>query len=115
MTHTADTTGTFAAIRARNELARKLRGHLKGHRLDAREQGNDLVISRPGHAEKGRYHVNLASGDVTHRITIWDYCGHLAEHGPGHDPGDCITLATIIANLTAPDTPAMVPRNGDPP
>jgi hypothetical protein len=98
----------MAAFRARNELIRTLREQMKGKGLDTRELENDrLVISRPGHPDKGRIYINLRTGEVSHRRTIWDYLGHLDHHphtSPTAEPH--ITAVTIIAALTGqPDTP----------
>jgi hypothetical protein len=100
-------TDALAVFRARNKAVREVRERLKGYGLDVRERDSNVVISSPGHPEKGRYYIALTSGEVTQRVTFWDYLGHLEGHGAGRDPDECVSLGTIIAALTSPGS---VPR-----
>lgn len=110
----------LAEFRARNEFARELRERLRGRGLDVRERDSELVISRPGHPEKGRYYIALGSGEVSQRVTFWDYLGYLEGRGADRDPDDCVDLDTIIGALTGPGselacarvTPRSVPGGG---
>jgi hypothetical protein len=105
MTEMICETDRFAAFRARNELIRTVRERLKGKGLDTRELENDrLVISSPRHPEKGRVYLNLRSGEVSHRRTIWDYLGHLDGHAGEHEtPDSFVTVDTIIGLLSVQD------------
>jgi hypothetical protein len=104
MTQAAGDPDRLAVFRARNAFAREVRGRLKGRGLDVRERDSALVISFPGHPEKGRYYIALASGEVTQRVTFWDYLGYLEGHGDGRDPDDCVSLEAIIGALTNSDS-----------
>jgi hypothetical protein len=91
---------TIAALRARNILIRTVRTRLRGAGLDVRELASELVISHPGHAERGRIYIRYATGDVSHKRTIWDYLGVLGGYGgtdPDAEPG--VDAAAIIGAL----------------
>jgi hypothetical protein len=100
MTQTTDETNILQAFRDRNALIRAVRTKLKGSGLEIRELTNHLVISHPGHPEYGRIYITFATGDVTHRRTLWDYLGHLDGYGPTEPDADpCVTATQIIAAL----------------
>src|SRR5579875_3238293 len=93
----------FALIRARNELIRAVREQLKGRGLDIREREHELVISSPGHPEKGAIHITLSTGEVSYRRTLWDYLGHLPGYG-SDDPDEADEdMNAIAAKLTGRD------------
>jgi hypothetical protein len=81
MTQTVSDTDALQPFRDRNTLIRTVRTLLKGTGLEIRELANELVISRPGHPESGRIYITYATGDVSHRRTIWDYLGCLNGYG----------------------------------
>jgi hypothetical protein len=114
MTQTHSDTDPFAAIRARNLLVRKVRDQIKGNGLDIRELDKELVISFPGHPENGRLYLNLATGEVSHRRTIWDYLGNFDGHGQEIDSEEpTVDASTIIRTLTGPDSPANAGLSGN--
>jgi hypothetical protein len=107
MIQTSSDTDPFAAIRARNQLVRSVRDQLKGKGLDIRELDKELVISFPGHPENGRLYLNLATGEVSHRRTIWEYLGYFDGHGQDIDSEEpTVDVQTIVHTLTEPDSPA---------
>jgi hypothetical protein len=77
----ADLENVAKPLRARNMLIRTVKTLLKGAGLDIRELANELVISNPGHPEKGRVYVTYASGEVSLRRPSWDYLGYLEGYG----------------------------------
>lgn len=107
MTPAADDTGLVSQFRARNALIQAIRQTLKGRGLDIRERRKELVISHPGHSERGRIYITLAGAEVSHARTIWTYLGHLDGHGTNRDPDDdpCVDADLIYSTLTQPDAP----------
>jgi hypothetical protein len=103
LTQTADDTDSFARFRARNKLIRLVRDRLRGRGLDIRELENELVISSPGHPERGRVYVTYVSGEVSHRRTIWDYLGHLDGccSGDRETADSGVRMETIAGLLTS--------------
>jgi hypothetical protein len=95
---------SLKAFRERNALIRDVKNRLKGSGLDIRELVNDLVISYPGHPEKGRIYIPYASAEVSLRRPTWEYLGHLEGHGSNdHDPELCVDAGKIIRTLTGQD------------
>jgi hypothetical protein len=93
-------TDQFAAFQARNALIRNVRERLKGRNLDFRELRSELVISYPGHPERGRIYIDLRTGEVSRRRTVWDCLGYwpgYADSGMG-DTG--VDADTIVGTLT---------------
>jgi hypothetical protein len=91
----------LAAVRARNTLIRTVRTRLRGAGLDVRELATQLVISDPGHPERGRIYITFATGDVSHKRTVWDYLGHLDGYGstdPDAEPS--VDIAAIAGALS---------------
>src|ERR1700728_204269 len=110
MTQPASEADAVGAVRARNTLIRTVRTQLRGAGLEVRELASELVISHPGHPERGRIYVTYASGDVSHKRTIWEYLGHLDGYGspdPAAEPP--VDPAAIIAALNGRPPP---PRSG---
>jgi hypothetical protein len=103
MTETIFESDALRALRARNELVRAVRSLLKGSGLDIREREKELVISNPGHPEKGRIYINYATGEVSLRQVLWDYWGYLDGCGralwadPDSEPA--IAVERIISTL----------------
>lgn len=86
--------------RDRNTLIRTVRTLLRGSGLDIRELANELVISNPGHPEKGRIYITYASGEVSLRLPVWDYLGYLEGYGSDdNEPELCAHAAKIISAL----------------
>jgi hypothetical protein len=107
MTHPASDVDPLAAIRARNLLVRTIRHQLKGKRLDIRERDHELVITSPGHPERGGIHITLATGEASHRRTIWNYLGYLPGHGSTDTDKPTVDTDVIITILHGePTTPA---------
>jgi hypothetical protein len=77
MTQAHSEADVLQPVRARNLLIRRVRELLKGSGLDIRELANELVISHPGHPEQGRIYITYATGEVSHKRTVWDYLGYL--------------------------------------
>jgi hypothetical protein len=101
VTQTQGETDRFARFRARNALIRTVREQLKGKGLDTRELQNDeLVISCPGHPEKGRVYINLRTGEASHRRVLWDYLGYLPGYGSSDADTPRIDTDTIVTTLT---------------
>jgi hypothetical protein len=72
--------------------------------LDIRELANELVISNPGHPEQGRIYVTYATGEVSHRQTLWDYLGYFEGHGRHNEDADeSVSAEKIIRTLTGRD------------
>jgi hypothetical protein len=102
MTPTASDTNTLQSFRDRNTLMRTVRALLKGSGLDIRELADTLVISHPGHPEYGRIYITYATGEVSHRRTIWDYLGCLDGYGSTDpDAEACVNADAIINALGA--------------
>jgi hypothetical protein len=100
MTQPARDTDELRAFRDRNTLIRTVRTMLKGTGLDIRELANGLVISHPGHPERGRIYITYARGEVSHRRTIWDYLGYLdSSTSASPDAEPCVDIHTIISIL----------------
>lgn len=97
---------SLQSFRARNTLIREVRTLLKGTGLDIRELANELVISNPGHPEQGRIYVTYATGEVSHRRTIWDYLGYLHGHGNDGEGAELTVSAEKIIHI-------LTGRNGD--
>jgi hypothetical protein len=96
----ADVGDPLQAHRARNSLIRTVRDLLKGSGLDIRELANELVISHPGHPERGRIYITYASAEVSLRLPVWDYLGYLEGYGSDdHDPELLVDAAKIIRAL----------------
>jgi hypothetical protein len=90
----------LAAVRARNLLIASVRTRLRGAGLDVRELASELVISHPGHPERGRIYVKYANGEVSHRRTVWSYLGHIDGYGPPDPDADPpVDIHAIIAAL----------------
>jgi hypothetical protein len=103
-----ETGGSQDAItrtRARNTLIRTVRERLKGRGLDIREREHELVISSPGHPEKGSIHITLPTGEVSHRRTLWDYLGVLPGYAPEDPDEPAVSVDKIASTLTGPDHP----------
>jgi hypothetical protein len=95
---------SLRAFRARNALIRDVKNRLRGSGLDIRELINDLVISYPGHPEKGRIYIPYASAEVSLRRPIWEYLGYLEGHAStDHDPELRVDADKIIRTLTGQD------------
>jgi hypothetical protein len=105
MTPIPGDTPALRAFRARNQLIQHIKDALKGRGLDTRERVKDLVISHPGHPERGRVHITLASGEASHARTVWEYLGHVEGHGPGREPDDepRVDADLITKILTQPE------------
>jgi hypothetical protein len=102
MTRPAQEADAVAAVRARNTLIRTVRARLRGAGLDVRELASELVISHPAHPERGRIHISYASGDVSHKRTVWNYLGHLDGYGSGDpDAEPPVDTAAILGALGA--------------
>jgi hypothetical protein len=100
---TASDEDELERARARNLLIRTVREKLKGHGLDIRELAREMVISSPGHPEKGRIYINCATGEVSHRLTVWDYLGYFTGYDSNHHSDDLrVDLNKIIATLGRP-------------
>jgi hypothetical protein len=81
-----------------------VRDRLKDSGLQTRERDTELVISNPGNPDKGSVHINFATGEASHRRTLWDYLGYLPGYGSG-DPDEAgVDTDAIIATLTRPGT-----------
>jgi hypothetical protein len=90
----------LAAVRARNRFITAVRTRLRGAGLDVRELANELVISHPGHPERGRIYIRYSTGEVSHKRTIWAYLGHLDGFGPTDPEADpSVDIAAIVAAL----------------
>jgi hypothetical protein len=89
-------------LRARNMLVQTVRTRLKGTGLDIRELASELVISYPGHPERGRIYITYATGEVSLRLTVWTYLGPLEGFEPNDDPDrePAVDADKIIATLT---------------
>jgi hypothetical protein len=99
VTQPASDVDPLAAARARNLLVRTIRHRLKGKGLDIRERDHELVITSPGHPERGGIYVTLATGEASHRRTIWNYLGYLPGHGstdPDKPTTDTDTIAAVL-------------------
>jgi hypothetical protein len=94
-----DADDTFRSHRDRNMLIRKVKSLLRGSGLDVRELQKQLVISNPGHPEKGRIYIPYASAEVSLRRPIWEYLGHLEGQSGDHDPELRVNAAKIIGTL----------------
>lgn len=87
----------------RSRLRRMVGDLLAGSGLEIRELERELVISNPRDPQKGRVCITYASGEVSLRLTIWDYWGYLGGYGrplwadPESEPG--IEASRIIASL----------------
>jgi hypothetical protein len=103
VTQTRDEPDIFARFRARNELVRKLKEQFRDRGLDVRERDNEVVISSPGHAENGSVHFTLATGEVSHRRTLWDYLGYLPGYGSGDPDEPAADTDAIAAIFTGSD------------
>jgi hypothetical protein len=105
-----------AALRARNRLIRSVREQLRGKNLDSRELARELVISAPGHPEKGRLYINLATAEVSLRLPAWAYLGYLDGHGGDRDPDEPrVDADKIVSVLTGPGYSAILVPPSDAP
>ena len=100
MTQTTGESDIFARFRARNELVRKLKEQFRDQGLDIRERDNEVVISSPGNPENGSVHFTLATGEVSHRRTLWDYLGYLPGYGSGDPDEPAVDTDAIAAIFT---------------
>jgi hypothetical protein len=89
---------SLRSYRERNALIRYVRDQLRGTGLDIRELAKELVISSPGHPERGRIYITYATGEISLRRTIWDYLGCLQGYGSGNAEPD-VDAAKIIDML----------------
>jgi len=65
------------------------------------------VVSHPGHSERGRVYITYATGDVSHKRTIWDYLGRLDGYGrPDPDAEPPVDTAAIITALSGRARPS---------
>jgi hypothetical protein len=97
---TTDAGDALQSHRARNNLIRTVKAGLRGSGLDTRELVNELVISNPGHPEKGRVYITYASAEVSLRRPIWEYLGCLDGHDSyDHDPELRVDVDKIIGTL----------------
>ena len=101
---TAETEVTAIQLcQTRSRLRRTVGDLLAGSGLEIRELERELVISNPRDPQKGRVYITYASGEVSLRLTIWDYWGYLDGYGrplwadPDSEPG--IEASRIIDAL----------------
>ena len=103
MTQTSDELLTVRLCQARARLWATMRDRLAGFGLEIRERERELVISNPRDPDKGRIHINFATGEVSLKRTIWDYLGYLQgfaitlEADPDREP--VADAKTIIGAL----------------
>jgi hypothetical protein len=113
VTQPASKTDALAAARARNQLVRRMREALHGRGLDIRERNKELVITSPGHLDKGRVHINLATGEASHSRTLWDYLGYLPGYGNGDEDQLGVDADAIAAIFTRPGMAPGLAPDGD--
>jgi hypothetical protein len=81
MTQAPDELASIQLVRAQIRLRRMFGELLAGSGLEIRERRKALVISNPQDPEKGRIYVMYRTGEVSLRLTLWDYWGHLRGYG----------------------------------
>jgi hypothetical protein len=104
--HEAD---ALTQARAKIKLIHTVRERLKGTGLDIRELAKELAISSPGHPEKGRLYINLATAEVSHRLPACTYLGYLDGYGTDRDLDEPrVDTNKIITTLTGPSHTAIL-------
>jgi hypothetical protein len=110
MTHAPDEMTSVQNVRARGALRRIVDDLLRGSGLEIRELAHHLVISNPTEPrdpDKGRIYINYTTGEVSHRLTTWNYFGPLQGYEPNDDPDrePAVDATKIIATLTGQAPP----------
>jgi hypothetical protein len=89
---------------ARGVLHQQVNALLRGSGLEIRELAHHLAVSNPRDPDKGRIHISYASGEVSWKLTTWDYLGSLQGYEPTDDPDrePPVDAGKIISTLTEP-------------